>query len=391
MGTIFRVDGRRHWQMQWIDETGKRRKKSTGTTEKSVAAMVLAAEEKRVALMRAGVIDRRTESLVEYQSQPVQRWVDDYVASLEMSNGANEHTVDTRSKIEKIIAHAGVTRGIDLASAHVVAYTTLRMKAENISARTVQSYIVAIKGYSDWCRRTGRMASDPMADLRSPSPSKDRRYERRALSREEWGYLRRAAEAGDVVKGLTGLERAVLYELALVTGLRSKEIQSLKRSSFILADPGWVLLPGANTKNAKPAEQPLTPRLSTLLGEHLRRKMLGSRAFVVSKRTSLAELVAHDMERARADWVGEVKDVNERAKREASDFLALKDHDGKVMDFHALRYTCGAWLALANVHAKQIQKLMRHSTIRLTLDTYGHLFPEQQDAAIAALVRATAV
>jgi integrase len=377
--------------MQWIDETGKRRKKSTGTTDKTSASLVLAAEEKRVALMRAGVIDRKTESMVEYQSQDVQSWIDGYVDSLEMSNGANDHTGDTRAKIEKIIAHAGLTRGMDLTAAHVVAYTTERMKSDKISARTVQSYLVAIKGFADWCRSTGRLASNPIADLRAPSPAKDRRYERRALSREEWGYLRRAAEEGEPIKGLTGSERALLYELALVTGLRSKEIQTLKRGSFILSDPAWVLLPGASTKNSKPAEQPITARLVGLLNAHMGRKMPGSRAFAVSPHIRLSELVAHDLAKARADWLGETKEVNERAKREATDFLAIKDHDGKVMDFHAMRYTCGAWLALAGIHAKQIQKLMRHSTIRLTLDTYGHLFPEQQDAALAALERATAV
>ena len=53
------------------------------------------------------------------------------------------------------------------------------------------------------------------------------------------------------------------------------------------------------------------------------------------------------------------------------------------MDFHALRHTCGAWLAMSGVHPKVVQTVMRHSTITLTMDTYGHLFPGQEAEAIS--------
>ncbi|MBI3862791.1 MAG: site-specific integrase, partial [Planctomycetia bacterium] len=37
-----------------------------------------------------------------------------------------------------------------------------------------------------------------------------------------------------------------------------------------------------------------------------------------------------------------------------------------------MRHTCGAWLAMAGAHPKAVQAIMRHSTIVLTMDTYGH-------------------
>ena len=51
--------------------------------------------------------------------------------------------------------------------------------------------------------------------------------------------------------------------------------------------------------------------------------------------------------------------------------------EGGVLEFHCLRHACGAWLALAGAHPKAVQSIMRHSTITLTMDTYGHLFPGQ--------------
>ena len=40
---------------------------------------------------------------------------------------------------------------------------------------------------------------------------------------------------------------------------------------------------------------------------------------------------------------------------------------------------------MAGVHPKVVQTVMRHSAITLTMDTYGHLFPGQDAAAVAAL------
>ncbi len=46
---------------------------------------------------------------------------------------------------------------------------------------------------------------------------------------------------------------------------------------------------------------------------------------------------------------------------------------------------CGAWLAMTGAHPKVIQSVMRHSSITLTMDTYGHLFPGQEADAVARL------
>ena len=72
-------------------------------------------------------------------------------------------------------------------------------------------------------------------------------------------------------------------------------------------------------------------------------------------------------------------------RREQSDFLQPTNHEGEKADFHSLRHTTGAWLALAGVHPKVVQTVMRHSTITLTMDTYGHLFPGQDAEAVASL------
>ncbi|WP_149496851.1 tyrosine-type recombinase/integrase [Roseiconus lacunae] len=65
--------------------------------------------------------------------------------------------------------------------------------------------------------------------------------------------------------------------------------------------------------------------------------------------------------------------------------MAVANPEGEQFDFHALRHTCGAWLAQAGENPKTIKTIMRHSSITLTMDTYGHLFPAAESDAIARL------
>ena len=98
----------------------------------------------------------------------------------------------------------------------------------------------------------------------------------------------------------------------------------------------------------------------------------------------MAEMLRTDLDDARKAWLNEVRrDPEELANREQSDFLNAKNHEGESFDFHALRHTCGGWLAMSGAHPKSIQSVMRHSSIVLTMDTYGHLIPGQEAETVA--------
>jgi hypothetical protein len=78
-------------------------------------------------------------------------------------------------------------------------------------------------------------------------------------------------------------------------------------------------------------------------------------------------------------------DPQEHLRREQSDFLVVVNHEREALDFHALRHTCEAWLEMTGAHPKAVQSIMRHSSITLTMDTYGHLFPGQEADTVARL------
>jgi hypothetical protein len=71
------------------------------------------------------------------------------------------------------------------------------------------------------------------------------------------------------------------------------------------------------------------------------------------------------------------------AEAKQSDFLLAVDSMGCVVDFHTLRHTTATWLIHEGNDAKTVQSVMRHSTIMLTLDLYGRLFPGAEAQAVA--------
>jgi len=80
-----------------------------------------------------------------------------------------------------------------------------------------------------------------------------------------------------------------------------------------------------------------------------------------------------DLAEARKIWLAEARsDPDEYARREQSDFLVATNHDGEVLDFHSLKHTCGAWLAISGVHPKLVQSVMQHSSI---VADDGYLWP----------------
>jgi integrase len=56
------------------------------------------------------------------------------------------------------------------------------------------------------------------------------------------------------------------------------------------------------------------------------------------------------------------------------------DQDGRPKcGLHALRHFFASWLIDQGFGPKRIQSLMGHSGIQITFDTYGHLFPAEDD------------
>jgi integrase len=59
--------------------------------------------------------------------------------------------------------------------------------------------------------------------------------------------------------------------------------------------------------------------------------------------------------------------------------------DVPALDFHDLRHTYASLMIAANIHPNVLKDLMGHESIKVTMDTYGHLYTGASDTAVEML------
>lgn len=347
MASVFRPAGQAKYLIEYTDETGKRRKK-TGATDKAVTERMARDLENRVALRREGIVDPKDEAYRAHEAVPLSRHIADFKASLLAKGGTARHAKVSAYRALRIIEMTKARRISDLSLSKVTT-ALAALRDEGLALETVNHHIRAVKGFSRWLWKDSRSREHLLAHLSTTNPERDRRRERRALTPDEAARLIEATEAGPERFGLSGPDRAILYALALGTGLRSAELRALTPERFDLAaNPPTATVPACYTKNHHEAVQPLPSSLAERLRPWLALKAPSKPVFGdLTKRT--AEMLAHDLKAAG---------------------IAPKTNSG-IADFHALRASYISHLVSSGASVKTCQELARHSTPSLTIGLYA--------------------
>ncbi len=375
------------YEIQWFDENGQRRKESVRCGDKATAEQIAAQRELDVLQRQKGIIDPAQERMADQGRRPIVEHVADYEAKLRTAGRTGKHVADMIAMLRAVATWAGFATAADI-SADVVNRFAAGLKERNFSARRIEAHLTAAKGFTRWLTAQSKLPADPLVSVKKPSPKSDRRRERRMLLPRELEWLRSVtlSEASEW-RGIPAPERVTLYATAVQTGLRQGELRSLTRGRLFLEGPQpYVTCKAGSTKNRKDARQYVQADLAAELRTLAATKAPGATVFAMPCETDVARMLRFDLATARREWLKAAEhDPAEHARRLESDFLGTVNHEGETLDFHALRHTCGAWLAMAGASPKAVQAVMRHSTIVLTMDTYGHLFPGEEAATIARL------
>ena len=330
-------------------------------------------------------------------SKPLAEHLKDFRRSLEAKGNSPEHVDLVTTRAKKVVEGCGFRSWSDISASRVQSYLHDRRQLEkNFGAQTFNFYLQAIKQFCRWMVKDRRAIESPLAHLDGLNVKTDRRHDRRALAVDEMRRLLHAAENGSGRQGrtkegkptwyMTGPERAMLYRLAMETGLRSSELRSLGKSSFGLdADPPTVTVAAAYSKRRRNDTLPLRPETAEALRPFLASLTTEGKVFKMPNKGNVVKLLLlPDLEEARKRWLAEAEDARERSRREASDFLRYVDGAGRYADFHALRHSFITNLGRTGTHFKTAQDLARHSTPMLTA-RYTHGFKEDEVAAVNAL------
>ena len=137
-----------------------------------------------------------------------------------------------------------------------------KMYQTKLSAKSCNHYLQAMKQFCKWLCDNNRLQDNPVTTLKPIRLNSENTEQRRALTKDEiTRLLTYTMQSEKKHHKLTGRERALVYRIALETGLRHNEIRTLRRGDLDLENLS-VTVRDVNAKNSKTDTLPIRPGLT---------------------------------------------------------------------------------------------------------------------------------
>lgn len=342
-----------------------------GTTRKDIA------QKKLGELIKQAELGHSITQLDKLIQSSIQQHLDDFIQDLGAGTaGDAEKSIaqvkQTRQRIQAVVDGCGFNRIADIDATTIATYLQDRRgrsRSEGgINARTSNFYMQCFKLFVVWLVKKKRLAENPLTELKRVDVAKDIRHDRDKLTPEELHrLLTHTGNSQRVYRGMIGRDRRFLYLLALSTGFRRGELLGLTPRHFDLEN-GYIHLSATETKNGKPAKQPIHPDVVAEARAFLAGKPRNSRLFPGTWHEKSSRMIQKDLTDAGIPY-------------------KVQCHDGstRYRDFHSLRHTFISSLASNGVDIKTAQVLARHQDAKLTIQVYTHADTGNMARAVASL------
>lgn len=301
-------------------------------------------------LIDIGLLDRKTAGAI------LTVYLSEWAKALSPAGELTKHARKVSGRAGRVFSGCGFITWQDIKQEQIEYYLKIieHPTRGRLSPNTVIAYIKAIRQFCRWMVDTDRAGTNPIRNLKPP---KRARQEMRAFDLDEFRLLAQATAAAPVRYSMTGYERSLIYRFAVMTGLRRNELKSVTVAALDLKGR-TVFVKGDDTKNSDDAIQPFTDQMSQELERYIAGKMPSVMLFRIP--TDSARMIQKDCKRAG---------------------VSVQNERGKIT-FHTLRHTCGTFLAAQGVHPKEIQRIMRHKDIGITMNRYCHTTISRVTAAV---------
>lgn len=260
-----------------------------------------------------------------------------------------------------------------------------------LSPASVRKIIAVLRQVMGFAEENGLIRSNPAANLRLGTGGSKK--EACFLSLAEVEALARAIEnpsAGMEKTGRTYPEYRLLVRFAAYTGLRAGEIGGLRVRDLDL-DHGLVRVAhilGELRADVRVHFEPLEYQgriypdlfIDTTKTDRIRTVPIPA-SVVGSLRVHVTNMTPDDFV-FRSPEGGPLRHLNfyRRHFKPAAEAVGLSG-----CRFHDLRHTCASLLIAQGANPKSVMERLGHSTIQMTLNVYGHLFPHLEAALTDAL------
>jgi integrase len=264
-------------------------------------------------------------------------------------------------------------------------------ESEPRSAAMVRKVRVSLSSLISDAQERGLVSRNVVRDLRSNRRrGAERRAERRQRGKLKPGVdIPSREEIKAIVGALQGRWRPILLT-AIFTGLRASELRGLRWADVDLAKGELHVRQRADCYNAigKPKSEsgertvPLTPIVANTLREWKLVCPKSEHGLVFPSSRGIIENHANIVTRGLAP-VQIAAGVTVTEKGADGAFIVRAKYTG----LHALRHFYASWCINRRADgglelpAKVVQERLGHSSITMTMDVYGHLFPRGDDSA----------
>lgn len=342
--------------------TGTKRKAIYGKTREEVREKMTKAMAERD---QGIVYDDENMSVGEY----LDSWLKGSVSGSVRASTYDRYEVVVRVHLKPAL---GSTKLKKLTPAQVATFYQEKLAADYAPAGVNKLHVTLHKAL-DQAVRWHMVPRNVCEAVSAPRPSSE---EMQTLSPDQVRALLDTAR-GDRLEAL--------YTVAVTAGLRQGEILALRWDDVdleaatvsvrrTLTKNGTALLTG-DTKTGKSRRTiSLTDAAVTALHEHLQRQM--------EEMERLGDLYT-DHGLVFTTEAGTL--INPTNLRKRSFAKLLQRANLPQIRFHDLRHTCATLLFSKGVHPKNVQELLGHANVAITLDTYSHVIPGMGDQTARAM------
>jgi integrase len=235
-----------------------------------------------------------------------------------------------------------------------------------LSRRLARKVLATLKAILSEAQRRGLVAQNAALPVKVDT-------KRREVKKLEVGIdIPSKEQVQQLLATVTGRHRALILT-AIFTGLRASELRGLpwsaddfeKRTITVRqrADEWGVI--GMPKSSAGQREIPMTPTVLNTLREWKLTYPKGELDLVFPNTVGKVEPLAN---------------ITQRAWRPLQVKAGLVDEAGApLFNFHTMRHFFASWAIERGFTPKRLQALLGHSSIQMTFDRYGHLFPSLED------------
>ncbi|NBC48551.1 MAG: tyrosine-type recombinase/integrase [Gammaproteobacteria bacterium] len=338
---LYRRPNSPYWWATYIDASKCRVRCSTGTTERSEAAALLAKWKLEARQQR------------QWDQPPERTFEDLMVAYLKASKGVKRSSETDRYRLPALRRHFAGCIMQEVTATKISDYVTAR-RIEGVSDSTINRELALLSAAITCVNRD--------LDWRLPNP-----IAKRWLAEPE-GRIRwiTKKEAKALIAAAQEARRAPfladLISVALHTGCRRGELLGLEWNRVDLRN-NLIYLEARHTKAKKRRALPLGSRTREAL---LRRARFRAEHCPASP------------------WVFAYRDGHPAYDIRGAFNKACRDAGITELTFHDLRHTCAAWLVQAGIPLATIRDLLGHSTVLMT-ERYAHLAPDNLRVVVDTL------